>query len=197
MLGADNQIPADATASPSATTRARSICNTRSIKAASGLSVLPEIARDVKAGAVVNFVPAGGSSKSARDRPTKPTPTSITLYDLLDGIKSNSALFDVDGVVANDRSPTGMASHELLTRTDAHFQPSTGSGSTAATGFVDITVAGSAGTELIVATCRVVSPVDDPLASVGRERWELKGSLSGELGHHVDPAKHSRTPPSA
>ena len=55
----------------------------------------------------------------------------VTLYDLLDQLKTQSVLVDVEGVVANDRSPTGQAAHELQTRTDAYFEPSSGEGSEA------------------------------------------------------------------
>lgn len=148
---------------------------------------VPEIKRTIPKGARVSFV-TDGRVVTVFD-PSGPTtetfPGIVTVYDLLNILFTTSALVTVEGVIANDRSPTGMAAKELAIRTDAHTQPSTGTGSAAATGFVDVFANDNAATELVVATCFAVTAVDHPLARLGAERWKLKGSVSGELGEIV------------
>jgi hypothetical protein len=146
-------------------------------------SFVPEIDSAVPKGAVVNFV-TGGRTVTISDggSPVETYAGIVTLYDFLNAVKEGSALVEVLGVVANDRGPTGQASHELLTRTDAHAEQSSGSGSNAATGFESVTVSPIAPTELITATCFAVNSGDNPLAHLGAERWNVKGSLSGNLG---------------
>lgn len=148
---------------------------------------VPELKRDVPAGTRIEFV-TGGRTVTISDggSPVEEFADIITLYDLLDKIKTDSALVDVDGVVANDRSPTGQASQELASRTDAHVEPSTGSGSDAATGFINTSAAAGASTELITAKCFAVNAADYPLASLGNSYWTLKGSVSGDLGFIVE-----------
>jgi hypothetical protein len=144
---------------------------------------VPELKREVPAGAIIKFVTGGRTVSISNGGPAEEYEDVVTLYDLLNQIKNESVLLTITDPVANDRSPAGQAARELLTRTDAHFEPSSGSGSEAARGgFVDVSVDPAAGTELIEATCVAVSPADDPLASAGRERWTLRGSLSGDLG---------------
>jgi hypothetical protein len=147
---------------------------------------VPAIRRAVPKGTVVNFV-TGGREVTVRDLGvTQETITNVvTAYDLLNAIKTTSVLLDVSGVVAYDRSPTGQAAKELLARTDAHVEPSTGTGSAAATGFTDTFANDNAATELVTATCYAVSLNTHPLARLGAERWRLKGSVSGALGDIV------------
>lgn len=183
ILGADNQIPAGAH-------RIAFGADTSAIylqykKYADGKWLyyfVPELKRTVPRGTVVNFVTGGRTVQIGDASPFETYENVETLYDLLNQIKIESLLVEITDPVANDRSPTGQAAHELVTRTDAHVEPSSGAGSTVANGFTDVSVDAAAGTELIIATCRAVTAQDDPLASVGRERWELKGSLSGDLG---------------
>lgn len=148
---------------------------------------VPELKRDVPAGTRIEFV-TGGRTVTISDggSPVEEFEDIVTLYDLLDKIKTDSALVDVDGVVANDRSPTGQASQELASRTDAHVEPSTGSGSDAATGFINTSAAPGASTELITAKCFAVNAADYPLASLANSYWTLKGSVSGDLGFIVE-----------
>jgi hypothetical protein len=146
---------------------------------------VPALKRDVPKGSRVSFV-TGGRTVRVTDGVTPETYTDVeTLYDLLNDLKTTSVLTDVEGVVANDRSPTGQAARELLARTDAHVEPSTGSGSAAAQGFIDTFANENAATELVTATCFAVTADDHPLARLGAERWKLQGSVSGDLGEIV------------
>lgn len=147
---------------------------------------VPAIKRHIPEGTVISFV-TGGRTVTVTD--TTPTTESFvdikTVYDLLNAFITTSTIVTVEGVVAYDRSPIGMAAKELLVRTDAHVEPSTGSGSTYATGFIDTFANANAATELVIARCFAISSRDHPLAAVGAERWHLQGSVSGALGDMV------------
>lgn len=147
---------------------------------------IPAIKRTIPAGTIVKFV-TGARTVSVQDAgvEVESFPDVVTVYDLLNAIKTTSTYLDVSGVVAYDRTPTGQASREILLRTDAHAELSTGTGSKAATGFVDVFVNDGAATELVTAECFAVTSKDHPLARVGFERWKLKGSVSGALGEIV------------
>lgn len=156
--------------------------------------LVPELKIDVPKGSVVYFVTGGRTvTISGGSTPPEVYTNIVTLYDLLNGIRTLSAILDVTTPVANDRDPAGQAGHELQTRTDAHAQPSYGKGSDSARGFEDVTVEAGAGTQLVIATCRAVSAADHPLAAVGRERWELESSTLGALGTLVTGRAFSGT----
>lgn len=148
--------------------------------------LVPALARDTPKNTVIYFVTGGREVSITDGVDTETYPDIVTAYDLLNTLRTESGLVNVDGVVANDRTPTGQASRELSLRTDAHAEASTGAGSRYATGFVDVSVASDASTELITATCFASSALDHPLASLGKTRWELRGSLSGNLGVIVE-----------
>lgn len=155
---------------------------------------VPALKRDIPKGTRVFFVTGGRTVTVTDGASPESYPNIVTLYDILDAFKSQSALVTVDGVVANDRTPDGQAARDLQLRTDARVGPSTGSGSAAATGMVDTFANSSAATELVTARCFAVTGADNPLASVGFERWEVKGSVSGALpdavtgNPYVDPS---------
>lgn len=141
----------------------------------------PPIASEVPAGARVKFV-SGGRTVTITDGTTTETyPGIVTLYDLLSAIQTSSALVKVSGIVANDTAPGGMAARDLVTRTDAHCLPSYANGGKSATGFVNYAAMAGAKTELVEARCWAVSSKDHPNAGVGKELWQLKGSVSGVL----------------
>lgn len=146
---------------------------------------VPALLRDVARGTVIKFV-TGGRAVTITDTTTM-TPTVETyadiesVYDLLHAVRETSDLVTVEGVVAFDRTPSGQAARELLARTDAHVEPSYGSGSHYATGFTAAFADSGAATELITATCFANTPKDHPLARLGAERWEVKSSLRGTL----------------
>ncbi|MEO8133678.1 MAG: hypothetical protein ABI831_06865 [Betaproteobacteria bacterium] len=184
VMGADGKIPADAHRISFGADRTN--IHLQYKKYTDGkwqYFLVPELKSDVAGGTVVNFV-SGGRTVSVYGGSTPPEVYTdiVTLYDLLNGIRTLSAILDVTTPVANDRDPAGQAAHELQTRTDAHAEPSSGTGSDSARGFENVTVASGAGTQLVIATCRAVSATDHPLASLGRERWELNSSTLGSLG---------------
>ena len=142
----------------------------------------PKIGGAQPQGSKVKFVTGGRTITITNGTITETYTDIITLYDLLAALKASSALVEVLGIVSNDRKAGGMAAHDLSTRTDAHFLPSTGSGGYAES-FTGISVAPTAATELIEATCWATSSSQSPNASVGNEIWSLKGSVSGDLGN--------------
>lgn len=103
----------------------------------------------------------------------------VTLYDLLNSIKSNSTRLQVQGAVANDRTSGGQALLEIALNTTARAVTNTGSGSLYATGFKDVVIEPNAPTELIEATCVAAKSNEAANASLGREIWEVRGSVSG------------------
>lgn len=147
---------------------------------------VPELKRDVAAGTPVLFVTGGRTVTISADGSPDEVYTGVaTVYDLLAQVRAASQLVTVEGVVANDRSPTGQASRDLLARTDAHVQPSTGSGSEAAKGVASAFANSNARTELITAKCFAVTGKDHPLARLGAERWQVSSSLGGIIGEAV------------
>lgn len=194
IMGADGQIPADAhRIAFGADTSAIYLQYKRYVDGEWLYYFVPELKRGVPRGAVISFVTGGRTVTVQTGSPAENTYTGIvTLYDLLNAINSDMGspvigpLTEVDGVVANDRAPTGQAAQELQTRTDAHCEPSYGTGSTAALGFEATSCEADAGTQLVIATCRAVTAADHPLASVGRTRWELASSTLGALGTIVE-----------
>lgn len=198
IMGADGQIPADAHRIAFGSDRSTIYLQYKQYKDGEWLYFfVPALKRAVPRGAVVNFVTGGRTVTIATGSPAENIyPGIVTLYDLLNAISTDLGspappLTEVDGVVANDRAPTGQAAQELQARTDAHFQPSYGTGSESALGFEDVSVAAGAGTQLVIATCRAVTASDHPLAHVGATRWELASSTLGPLGTVVEGRRFS------
>lgn len=146
---------------------------------------VPALLRDIPADTPINFV-TGGRTVTITDDITPEVYAAIaTVYDLLHAVRETSALVTVDGIVANDRSPTGQAARDLLVRTDAYAQPSFGTGPRYATGFDNVFVAPDAGTENVIARCYAITASDHPQARLGRERWQVKSVLSGAVADAV------------
>lgn len=148
---------------------------------------VPELKRAIPQGTPIRFV-TGGRTVTIGDGVGGVTdetyPNIKTVYDLLNAIHTTSQILTVAGVIAFDRSPTGQASRELLVRTDAHIQQSTGTGAAAA-GFSSAYANATANTELVVARCFAINGKDHPLARLGAERWEVRTSTGGVIGEAV------------
>lgn len=148
---------------------------------------VPALATAVPKGTIVQTV-TGGRHVAITDGSTTELSSAtypaglITVYDLLYWIRTTSELTTVDGVVANDRSPTGQAAREINLRTDAHAGRSTGSGSTYATGVENVVVTAGAGQQLVTFECFAVTQADHPNARLGHALFAAKSSLRGDLG---------------
>ncbi len=163
---------------------------------------VPALQNEVPAGTVINFVTGSYTVSLYNGLVLQETyPGIVTVYDLLNAIKTSSLLLAVDTIVAYDRTPTGNASTEFQLNTDAYIRSNRGTGSTWATGFTNVTITSAAPTELIVATCFAATSKDDSTAGLGQELWRLEGSVSGVLqarvvsGETVDTAVYSITIP--
>lgn len=139
----------------------------------------PALKRDYAAGTKILFV-SGSRNVTVTNGVTPEIYNNIvTLSDLLIAIRDTpSALVEVVGVIPTDRT-TNVSTLDLRTRTDARIENTSGSGANAK-GFIDTTVGANANTEIIQADCYAATSRDG--ASLGREKWRLTGSVSGDLG---------------
>lgn len=144
----------------------------------------PALERAIPKKTRIVFVTAGRTVTVTQGATVETYEGIITPYDLLSALQNGSNLIEVVGIVTPDKQPGGMAMRELRARTDAHALPTTGEGSDYATGFTDITIGASAATELIQATCWAVSNKEYPSAALGKEVWQVSGSVSGILNTH-------------
>ncbi len=134
----------------------------------------PPLVRDLPAETPV-YVLAGHYAVTVTAGATiEPYPGIVTLFDLLNAIKTLSNLIDVQGVVVEDRTPGGMAAEDLPLRTDAYALPATYAGNAKFPGLGAVTVAPSAPTEIVTLEC-----VD--VVTLGGETWSVSGSVSGAL----------------
>lgn len=109
-------------------------------------------------------------------------PGIVTLSDLLVDIREGSALLDVIGPIdpTRDRA-NAQGTQDLSLWTTPRLAGSGGTGSRYATlGPANIHVGDDAVTEVVEARCVANSP--DQGAGLGFEAWELRGSVSGDLG---------------
>lgn len=155
-----------------------------------GYYYVPALLRNYPAGTIVKTVTATRTVTiiDSNDSPPTEEPYTgiVTVYDLLSAIRGGSELVTVQGVVANDRTPTGQAAREFLTRTDARCEPSSGTGSRYAAGFASTFAAADAGTKAIIARCYAVTGKDHPQAHLGATRWALTDTLLGQLPDAIE-----------
>lgn len=144
----------------------------------------PKLRQDYPQGTVVKFVTGTYTVKLYEvvvgvDTLRETYAGLVTLYDLLNAIKSTSTRLLVLGAVVNDRTTGGQALLELTLNTDARFVSNIGVGSDYATGFANVTIGPTAATELLEATCLAATSKESPNAGLGQELWEVRGSVSG------------------
>lgn len=140
----------------------------------------PTLRRDVPVGTRVYAI-TGGREVTVYDGATlTDTHTGITtLYSLLTAIESSSTLLSVDGVIANDRRPGGMACDDLSVFTSSYVNGSTREGTRyIKQAEIPITVSTSAPTETLRAECIAATVPGD-------EIWSVIGSVTGELDNAV------------
>jgi len=140
----------------------------------------PEPPRDVPIGTRVYAI-TGGREVTVYDGATlAETYTSITtLYSLLTAIQADSALIEVDGVIAQDRRPGGMACDDLIVQTASYIGSTTREGTQyVKRAVLPITVASDAPTETLSITC-IAAPIP------GAEIWRVEGDVSGRLSDAV------------
>lgn len=139
----------------------------------------PKVASTIGAGTPV-FTLAGTYSATITDGTTTEVFTGlVTLFDLLNTIRSRSALVEVLGVVSDDRTPAGMASQEIILKTDSHLGATTRDGSKWLSHLDNASIVGTiTDTEVIELEC-----INNDV--VGGEVWTARGSASGVLAQVV------------
>ena len=138
-------------------------------------AIHPAPVADVPKGAPVRVV-TGSYTVTVTDGLTPENyPNIVTLFDLLNALRSRSAWVEVVGVVSDDRTPSGMASRELPLYTSAHDWPVRVDGSAYLTHLNIDSVNPAAASQELALTC-----VDN--ATLGRERWSVASSVLGALG---------------
>lgn len=134
----------------------------------------PPIVRDLPAETPVYAV-TGSYTVTVTQGATVETYTSlVTLFDLLNALKTRSNMIEVDGVVVDDRTPGGMAAEDVPARTDAYALPARYEGNASFPGLGTVTVPVAAPTQIVSLTCTDTS-------TLGGELWSVKGSVSGDM----------------
>lgn len=163
---------------------------------------VPAIQRTYKRGETVYSV-TGTRAVSVSDGVTTRDYTNILcVRDLLVAIDADaSALVEVLELPSADRLRSNPAAFaDLRLQTDARVDWTAGTGSDFARGFVNAWVdQATAQTEIIQARCFASTVAEG--AALGREKWLVSGSLSGELGsattgdawQHPEGGRHSMT----
>ena len=102
-----------------------------------------------------------------------------TLYSLLSALQADSNLIEVDGVIAQDRRPGGMACDDLSVYTASYSAGSVREGSRyIRNAVVPLSVPAAAPTETLRFEC-IAAPIP------GAEIWKATASVNGDLGTFI------------
>lgn len=134
----------------------------------------PPIVRDLPAETPVYALTGSYAVTVTAGATIEPYPGMVTLFDLLNAIKTRSNLVDVLGVVVEDKTPGGMAADELPLRTDAYALPAAYAGNAKFPGLGAVDAPADAPTEIVTITCADTD-------TLGGERWGVSGSVSGAM----------------
>ena len=105
-----------------------------------------------------------------------------TLYDFVSQIREYSAIVEVVGVIADDKTPGGMNCQDFVFVTDAYMHPIKMEGSKYVRRLDDIELQEASNTEILEIEC-----VGN--AEMGYEAWSISGSVTGSLpGGRTDEA---------
>lgn len=137
-------------------------------------AVDPPIVRDLPAETPVYVVTGSYAITVTQGATVESYASLVTLFDLLNALKTRSNLIEVDGVVVEDKTPGGMAAEDVPARTDAYALPARYEGNAAFPGLGTVTVPAGAPTQIVSLTCT-------SNATLGGELWSVKGSVSGDL----------------
>lgn len=137
----------------------------------------PALKRPVPIGTRVYAITGGRTVELLDGVTVEETYTGVTtLYSLLSQIAADSTLIEVDGVIAQDRRPGGMACDDLSVYTQSYAAGSTRDGSTyIRRALIPLDVAIDAPTETLRAECTAAG-------IPGAEIWTVSGSVSDALG---------------
>ena len=141
-------------------------------------AISPAPVANIPEGVAVRSV-SGAYTVTVSDGVTPEVYSNIkTLFDLLNTIRNQSALLEVDGVVVDDRTPGGMGSRELPLQTDAYTWPATVEGSDYVTHLDVDSIDSAAASQVLTLEC-----IDN--TTTGAERWSVASSALGALNEAV------------
>jgi hypothetical protein len=148
-------------------------------------SFTPAPVRTVPAGASVKAV-SGSRTITITDQVVTETFSGIvTLFDALSAIRDTSALVRVEGAIVSDFQPGGQGITDLSVYTQSYAASRTADGTEyAREAEFPIDVAATAPTETLTIRCT------DATES-GRERWTVRGQVSGRLQDAITDALYS------
>ncbi|MBK7542450.1 MAG: hypothetical protein IPI57_11850 [Candidatus Competibacteraceae bacterium] len=135
----------------------------------------PPIVRDLPAETPVYALTGSYAVTVTAGATIEPYPGMVTLFDLLNAIKTRSNLVDVLGVVVEDKTPGGMAADELPLRTDAYALPAAYAGNAKFPGLGAVDAPADAPTEIVTITCADTD-------TLGGERWGVRQRLRRDAG---------------
>ncbi len=132
---------------------------------------VPKIQRNIASGAKVTQVIGSYTINVSLGSTIEVYSNIITLYDFLEVIFRKSRLIEVVGVIANDRSPSGMAAMEFPLKTAAYIEAVKTEGSEYVTHLEEVNISPDAYTENVTIEC--VSLGD----GVGNEEWKITSAF--------------------
>jgi len=140
----------------------------------------PALKRPVPIGALVYVITGGRTVEELDGASVARTHTDITtLYSLLAKIAADSTLIEVDGVIAQDRRPGGMACDDLSVYTSSYSAGSARDGTDyIKRAVIPLTVGATSPTEILRSVC-IGAPIP------GSEIWAVTGSVSGTLDNAI------------
>jgi len=148
----------------------------------------PALVREIPVGTRVHHVSGGRTVRLFDGNVEAETYSGIaTLFSLLSAIQSTSTLIEVEGVVAQDRRPGGMACDDLTVYTASYSQGSVREGSVfIRRADLALQVPPSAPTETLEIVCEA-APIP------GAEVWSVIGSVSGALRRAITGTLYTDT----
>lgn len=144
--------------------------------------VSPKLATDYAAHSPVHPVTGDYAATVTDGNATEIYPSLVTLYDLLIALAA-SALVEVVGVIANDRTPGGNAAIDLPLRTTPRVLPVIASAPERMPSLREVKATPQVATETISVICTANTPI-------GAETWAVRSSALGALPDAVTGVRY-------
>lgn len=142
--------------------------------------LLPAAVRNYAAKERIYTVSGSRTVTLSNGTTTEVYPNIVTLRDLLVALQASNLVEPLEIPPATSVSDNLPAVVDLRLRTAARVDFTTGQGSEYARGFINTFANASASTEIVEARCFANNVAEG--SGVGREKWKLYGSVSGDLG---------------
>jgi hypothetical protein len=151
-------------------------------------SFTPSPVRSVPAGVSVKAVTGTRSITISNTVTTETITGVVSLFDALSGIRDQSALVRVEGAIVADYRPGGQGITDLSVYTRSYAASQTADGTEyARDAEFPVTVSPTAPTEVLTVRCIDAS-------ESGRERWRVRGQVSGTLADAITNTLYSAGP---